>query len=493
MSGLGGTARRPAESGTMRTLCMANCTGDGSPGCEMAEQSTPKTRPPAAEELTGELIARAVWFIRLRWVAVVMVLAGTAIGALLEYPVPVVPLLLTAAAIALYNTFLLLDWRRLAGAGRVSPAFFRIFCTAQILLDYLALTVTIHFTGGIESPATFFFVFHIIVAAMLLPGRSAYLDAVLATLLVGSVGLLEGIGVLTHLPVLFHDKAVFYNDLRIAGAWYLFLVLTFLISSFIASTIGASLERKIHALSQLKSNLEAANERLKAADREKTDFMNLVTHELRSPMVAIRSLLQTLAEEYAGQLNPEQRMLLERADKRAEQMIDMINDLLRLAKTRAGAVREPVVFDLVEETRGVVELFSPQAERAELRLRFDPQTEPVPVRGDRGDLRYVITNLVSNAIKYTPEGGTVRVEVRRENETALLAVHDTGIGIPPEDRPKLFTEFFRASNARRRRAVGTGLGLAISKRIVEAHGGSIEVQSTIGKGSSFYVRLPCGE
>jgi signal transduction histidine kinase len=442
------------------------------------------------EALTGELIERAGWFIRLRWIAAIAVLGGTILGRQLGFPVPVGWLLLLAAVIAGYNLILRADWLQLLRTGPASIGFFRVFCIAQIVLDYLALTVTIHLTGGIESPLAVFFIFHIIVAAILLPQRSAYLDAFLASGLVGAVALTEGLALVAHHQVLFRREEAFYNDFATAGAWYLFLVLTFLVSSFIAATIGKSLERRLQDLYNLKSSLEEANARLTAADKEKSDFMNLVTHELRSPLVAIRGILQALTDQYAGKLNAQQLGLLRRTDRRAEQMVDMVNDLLRLAQVRTERVQERQTFDLAEVVGNVVELFRPQAVQGGVSLDYVRPEEPMTLDANKGDVRYVATNLVSNAVKYTPPGGSVTVTLSGDDSTATLEVKDTGIGIPEKDLPKLFTEFFRATNAKKQHAMGTGLGLAIIKKLAKAHGGDIAVESVFGKGSTFTLRLP---
>ncbi len=443
-----------------------------------------------ADALTVELIDRVGWFISLRWIAALAVLAGALIGKQRGYDVPVVLLVVLAAVIAGYNVLLRLGWKKLVKAASTSARSFRIFSYAQVILDYLALAVAIHLTGGIESPLTVFFIFHIIVTAMLLPGRSAYLDAVLASVLVGVVALYEGHYHDAHYAVIFKGCASFYNAPHAAVAWYLFLVFTFLISSFIAATIGTSLERKVQDLFRLKSSLEEANEMLKAADKEKTDFMKLVTHELRSPMVAIRSILQALIDQYAGKLNPQQLGLLHRTDHRAEQMIDMVGDLLRLAKTRSGSPKEKEAFDFGEVVESVVELFRPQAVQAGVGLEFTREPDPTIIHGDRGDMLYAATNLVSNAVKYTPPGGRITVRLSQTPQHVVLEVADTGIGIPAEDMPKLFTEFFRASNAKRQHATGTGLGLVLIKRLLNVHGGDISVTSEFGKGSTFTVTVP---
>ncbi len=458
----------------------------------MTEQKRSAARDDSAVPLTGELIERVGWFIHLRWIAVAGVAAGTATGWALAYPIPHGALGLMAFVIAAYNVALGLEWRRMLRASAPPPRLFRVFGLAQIVLDYLALAAVIHLTGGIESPVTVFFVFHIVVASILLPGRGAYWDALLASALVGAIALGEAARLLPHFSVLLPDDRCFFASFKAAGAVYFFLVLTFFVSSFLGSSIGRSLAEKVSALFDLKNSLEEANARLRALDKEKTDFMHLVTHELRSPLTGMRSILQTFLSMYMGPLSEEQRSLLLRADARAEGMIALVNDLLRLARARTETAPEKIAFDLGEEVRGVCEFLRPQAQEAKIALEVTVPPEPFPIVADRDDVHCIVTNLVSNALKYTPEGGRVEVALADADGLAALTVRDTGIGIPANELGKLFTEFFRATNAKKRKTAGTGLGLTILKRLVDAHGGTVDVASSEGEGSTFTVRLPRG-
>ena len=171
-------------------------------------------------------------------------------------------------------------------------------------------------------------------------------------------------------------------------------------------------------------------------------------------------------------------------------MIEMVNDLLRLAQTRSDRPKEKTAFDLGEEVENVVELFRPQAVQGGVDLALEKEDSSLVIEAERNDIRYVMTNLVSNAVKYTPPGGKVRVRLARKGDRAVVEVSDTGIGIPEKELPRLFTEFFRASNAKKQQVAGTGLGLVISKKMITSHEGTIEAQSTFGKGSTFTVTLP---
>lgn len=224
-------------------------------------------------------------------------------------------------------------------------------------------------------------------------------------------------------------------------------------------------------------------------DRMKGEFLTMVSHELRSPVSAIEQILGAVLT--SERLDPKERHLLGRAKERARGLIDLINKLLEVSRIEAGmAVQRKEPLKVEEVVRKTVELLSEQARAKgiELSLRED---SPLPsVLGDPQGLETVFTNLISNAIKYTPRGGRVEVSLGVEGDYIKVSVSDTGIGIPKEDLPRIFDKFYRVPSAETREVVGTGLGLAIVKGIVEAHLGRIAVESEVGKGSTFTVYLP---
>lgn len=222
----------------------------------------------------------------------------------------------------------------------------------------------------------------------------------------------------------------------------------------------------------------------------KTRFIFQTSHELRSPLNAIQSLAHTLLEGYVGGMNVEQRETVERIDRRAGVLSQIVGDLLMLAAGRAKTSAldmKPLNLDkLAEECVG---LFEARAREKGIVVGFERRGGEPIVLGDEQGLRSVVTNLLSNAIKYTQEKGKVTVALSESGATVELDIADTGIGIPEAEQGRLFTEFFRASNAKSITEVGTGLGLAIVKATVEQHGGTIDVESIEGKGTRFRILL----
>ena len=230
---------------------------------------------------------------------------------------------------------------------------------------------------------------------------------------------------------------------------------------------------------------------LKRLDRLKSQFVSLVSHELRSPLAAIESYLEVLLGDILGPLSDKQREVLTRSRDRALAMLQLINDLLDISRIESGRVTrqlEPVC--LAEVLREVMELNRGLAEEHAIVFAEDLPDDLPPVEADRGEMDRLFTNLVSNAIKYNREGGRVRIVLRKSGEYLRADVEDTGIGISQENQGRLFEEFFRAKAPGTRHVTGTGLGLSLVKKIVDGYHGRIDVQSEPGEGSTFSVYLP---
>jgi signal transduction histidine kinase len=234
--------------------------------------------------------------------------------------------------------------------------------------------------------------------------------------------------------------------------------------------------------------LTEQNERLRDLDRMKDEFVSLVSHELRTPLTSIRGYLELMIEEQ-GDLTPEQRRFLTVVDRNSQRLLDIVGDLLFLAQIDAGKLAiELDEVDLEQVVRECVETSRPLAEAREIELVTSVTSVP-RVRGDHARLAQVLDNLVSNALKFTPEG-RVTVALTAVDGRAIVQIQDTGIGVPPEEQPKLFERFFRSSRATEDAIPGTGLGLAITKAIVERHGGRISLTSEENQGTCVRVELP---
>jgi PAS domain S-box-containing protein len=226
-------------------------------------------------------------------------------------------------------------------------------------------------------------------------------------------------------------------------------------------------------------------------DRMKTDFISVVSHELRTPLTSIKGYTDLLLNEQAGTVNEIQREFLTILQGSATRLNNLINDILDISRLESGRVE--VKMDRVDYekiVRDVLRLMKAAADERSISMDAAMPSECTPVCGDADKITQVLTNLVSNAVKYTPKGGWIKVTVEQSDSSVTTCVADSGIGISQDDQKKLFQKFFRADNSSTREAGGTGLGLAIVKTMIELLGGAVWLESEVGKGSSFFFTLP---
>lgn len=450
------------------------------------------------EEAT--LIQRIHYSLNFRWIAAI----GVAVLALFAHNVlritfPTIPVYVIAAGIALYNLILWLYARGLRpGATTDLVAKARRFATVQSVVDLLALTVLLHFTGSIENPLIFYFVFHITVTSILLPYKAAYSLATLAVLLLCSLIGLEYFGVISHV----HLGGFVPLDLYRQETYILAILFTFVtvlyISTYMATSIAGELRKRQREVASLRGRclidskaLEETNRKLMELDRLRTYFLGMVSHDLKAPLVAIESYIQVILGGFAGEVNEEQREMLDRSSHRIGELLNLISDLLDVSRIEAGQIaKEFKAMSLPEVVEGSLEDVQAMAKEKGMELRVEMPGELPIIRAAPHRLRQVLNNLLSNAIKFTPPQGLITISVEDKRDYLQVVVMDTGVGITSEDLSYVFDEFFRGRNVER---TGAGLGLSIAKKIVEAHGGKIWAESPCtddGKGSKFTFILP---
>ena len=231
-------------------------------------------------------------------------------------------------------------------------------------------------------------------------------------------------------------------------------------------------------------------EDLKILVETKTKFMFQASHELRSPLTSIQSIARTILEGHLGSLNEKQQEMIDRIDARAGMLSELVGDLLVLAVGRAElASFKPKRINFTRLLEENFKFFLNRAEEKRIDMDLYVGIEDAAVHGSEEGLRSIITNLIANAIKYTPSGGRITLRLFESKEQIVFEINDTGIGIPKDEQDQLFGEFFRASNAKAVSRIGTGLGLSIVKATVEQHAGVINVESEEGKGTTFRIFL----
>jgi len=244
---------------------------------------------------------------------------------------------------------------------------------------------------------------------------------------------------------------------------------------------------------RLFREIEDKSAQLEVATQHKSEFLANMSHELRTPLNAVIGFSEVLLERMFGDLNPKQDEYLQDILSSGRHLLSLINDILDLSKIEAGRMElELTTFDLPVALDNALTLVRERATRHGIRLDLAVDDRVGAVVGDERKIKQVILNLLSNAVKFTPEGGRVTVRALPAGDAVEVAVSDTGIGIAPEDREAIFEEFRQVGSDYARKREGTGLGLTLARKFVELHGGTIRVESEVGRGSTFTVALPVG-
>jgi len=279
-------------------------------------------------------------------------------------------------------------------------------------------------------------------------------------------------------------------------AWFLFLMggtsIALALSIFFAWTRHRRLGVAYRNIASGKEELEEANKRLQELDTLKTEFLSNVSHELRTPLTSIKGSVDNLLDGIAGEMSPPQREYLALIRDSTDRLIPFVNELLDLARIEEGKVDlalKPIRLDmLLDQT---VKSLQPFASERGLALDISKKTSQVTVRADADRIAQVITNLVGNALKFTPSGGAVSVVLEQDDQNhARVSVVDTGPGIPTGELDRIFDKFHQVRAQMLVKQQGAGLGLSIAKGIMQAHGGTIGVSSRVGHGSTFWFVLP---
>lgn len=423
-----------------------------------------------------ELTNRIRWLINLRWFAVagvigILIFLDQIFHINLPYPI----LYILGCALFLYNIIFFFY-----SLHPVSKKYKNWFANIQITFDLITLSLLLHFSGGIENPFIFYFIFHMIIASILLTVRSAYIQATLAILLVAGISFLESTGIIRHYSVIKND--LYKDPTHLLGEGIAFMT-TLYIAVYMATSIAGRLRQRTREIQDL-------NLILKEHDRIKSEYVIRVSHDIQAHLGAIHSCLEVVTSGFVGDLSEKAGDFIKRAKHRTEVLLHFVKDLLELARIKIKKGFEMKPLDIESVIKSVMDTIRIRPEEREINIRLEIPENLSRIKGDEVSIKEVFNNLLINAIKYTPKGGKIVVSARELDDSVLVEIRDTGIGVPSEDREKIFEDFYRSKNAKEIDKDGTGLGLSIVKQIIEAHNGRIWVESELGKGSSFKFVLP---
>jgi len=425
----------------------------------------------------NSLRRKNVWLVNLRWISSIALSIFISVLFLFKLEnYPYAALISIIVILVVFNSLILLYLKKR------NPKYLKTeenVVLAQIIVDYILLTALVHFTGGIDSPLHLIYLFYIIIASVIFEKKyQAFIIAGVAVLLLSMLVFMEYQQILVH----YSSGVKVYNISDILLALSVFYV-----TIFTSTYIGVTLMMR-HK--KVKDLIFAQNEELEKADKEKMLFFRFVSHELKSPIIAVQSAINVVLDVMDTNLKPKARDMLERGRKRTVQMIEILKDLVSLSYEEKEEKHEPELVVPCEHIPEVIDYYRPLAEEKNIKLIETVCKQRKGFQLDKFVFEKIITNLISNAVRYTPNSGNVTIKTDLDDNFWYLMISDTGIGIPKEDQELIFKEFYRSGNAKKFEAVGTGLGMSIIKKMVEQENGEVFVESEVGKGSTFTVRFP---
>lgn len=444
------------------------------------------------EEFWDAIRKRNMWFIKLRYGAVLMltsfILASEFfLGFKFEHSQTLAISIITLS-ILVYNALLHVGKKHIKSiAGQFNPLHLSL---VQIILDFTALFLLVHYTGGIETPLYMLFVFHMIIGSLVLPGSIIYTVATLVVVGFGGIVFSEYLRLIPHYTIQGFLNTRLYDDFNYIISIFTIFTFTMYISVYLANGIARQLYK-------MEQDLIETLDRLNTAEIEKQRYIVGIVHEIKTPLTAVHSYLNLILQKFLGPLDEKVEEKLKRASSRSEEAINLINDVIKISRFKLfdQFVKEEI--NIAEIMTELADQHMTNAESKNVKLIFNYNRKSYTnLSGDRFLFTLAISNLIGNAIKYVERKGIVEVSVEDEENSVMISVCDNGIGIPENELEKIFIEFFRSSRIDKNKQEGAGIGLAIVKQIIEKHNGKISVESPSRlaaknkPGTCFKVQIP---
>lgn len=421
------------------------------------------------------------WYIKLRWIACIGVFITLLyVNRLLTYNLPYEILYILNGLIVFVN-FALSIYYSIFRNKNLNRKEMILFFNIQIACDYILLFFIIYFTGFVNNPFIYYFVFHIMLTSFIFSSKTVTIYvASLVSALVG-VSLGEYFNIIPHYPFLMESLAQYRNILFIR---LLALCSTLIISAYLILKIKEKIEEK-------GKQVEVELNKYKNLDKIKSNFILQVTHELRGPVAALKGFHDMLLRGVVKTSDRKVIEVLKKANRRTENLLTMIDEMLDYAYMKTGEeiklkLQDLSLKNIIDEN---IETFQSFADDKNIKL-VSNCNRGIKIKSNRDLLNIILNNLISNAIKYSPPHTSVTINAEEENNHVHLLVKDEGIGIEPNELDKIFEEFYRTRKAMEIEKDGTGLGLPIVKKATEALRGKITVYSEVNRGTTFHLYFP---
>jgi len=424
-----------------------------------------------------------IWFTQLRWYAVLLLICFIlSIKFIFSFEITNTQLysyISVTSFIVSYNSFFVFIKRK-------REIFEQRESLLQIILDLFSLSIMVYFSGGIEAPFFMLYIFHMIIGSILLPKRIMYSIAISLIIFLGLFSYLEYQGVIKHQFInglypfqLYKSPSFIYGF--ISAFTFVIMISIKLTSRIVGELYSSEL--------QLRRALIEVDE----AEKSKQKYLMAVVHELKSPIAAATTNLDLVLGNYAGDVSSTAVEKLMRSKERLSDAIDNINNILRFSQFRLMNKIEIESLNLTELFNDIILKYRSLVEKKNIQIKLDAKPNVIYL-GDKLLLNLAFSNIIGNSVKYSSEKGKISVEIKDNISELYISISDNGIGIPKEDLPKIFEEYYRASNVKS--IEGTGTGLSAINRIIESHKGMVNIKSpsplgTVSyPGTQFIINLP---
>jgi len=433
---------------------------------------------------------RNVWLIYMRYGAIVALISLVSVVQFIpNLQLDVLPIGSVALVMLLYNVLFHFY------SGKIPNHHARFhglhFALLQICADFVSLLAIIYMTGGIESPFSIFFIFHIIIGSLILPAPvvSIIISITIAIMLGGAS--LELDASIPHHPIHgLYQVPIYGNE-----SFMLFFFFTFSTTLFISNFLANSISKELYLRERSLTN---ALQKLEEAEKAKSRYVMSVVHDLKTPIAAAITYLNMILDRTFGKISEELEHPLERSRLRLNNAITTINDILQLSQLKLSS---QIKIDTINLTELLEEIYQEMRIMfVSKKLRFSTwtnATHDLHVQAETKLLKLALANLISNTYKYTDSGGKVEIHIKETNDAVILEIADNGIGIPKNEQDKIFDDFYRSSISKKKSTEGTGLGLSVVQHIVKQLNGSITFASPSRlaegedrPGTSFTITLP---
>lgn len=425
------------------------------------------------EEFWLTIRKRNLWFIKLRYGAVLMLFfflyfskffLGINFSPLQQTAISII------TAIILFYNLIFQSVRKILkhDVNHFNPLHLSIL---QMICDLIALMLIVYFTGSVESPLLLFFVVHMIVGSLILPGFVIYTFTVAIVLVFWGITVGEYYSIITHnhisgfLPTALHQSFNYVLAINLSFAFMVFMIV--LIANRMANQLYIREQQLLESI-----------DKINAAEKEKQKYISGIVHEIKTPLAAVHSYLDLILQKFLGPLDEVVEEKLIRARKRSDEAIELINNVLKISKLKLENSFNKEEVDIASILARSIKVAKVNADAKGVKLTLiNKRKEKRKIEGDPFLIQIALSNIISNAIKYNNMDGLVEIDIEEEKENLIIKVCDNGLGIPKEELDKIFTDFYRATNIKHIGIEGSGLGLSVVKQIVERHGGTINVQS----------------